>query len=164
MASRVRRPACVCVCVSGPEETPDRIGQAQHPRPRMRRSWRWAGSHCLFACLWLLVRVCPLARSLSLSHTHILSPSCHDSNKHVCSPGMQCNAVQRYTPCTMSPSSCAGGDFANTSQPPPIPACHTFDLAARGLRNPRSPSAAGYAHRQHAYLPSPRLVFPLAPW
>lgn len=66
-------------------------------------------------------------------------------NKHVCSLGMQCKAVQRYTPCTMSPSSRAGGDFANTNQqrlaPPPLPPspdCHTFDLAAGGLRNPRS--------------------------
>lgn len=95
----------------------------------------------------------------------------------------------------MSPSSRAGGDFANTTRPPPlhppfspILACHTFDLAAGGLRNPRSSGAAqplalfwckarrlvvksswcpsAYALDPRPAAPrltSPRLVFPLAP-
>lgn len=73
-----------------------------------------------------------------------------------CSPGTQCNAIQRYSPCTVSPSSRAGGDFANTSQPPPIPACHTFDLAAGGLRKPRSPRSPGAAVRCCMYAAAGR--------
>lgn len=89
---------------------------------------------CLPAtCLFVLVR--PFARSLSLSS--------HDSavTSIVCGPGMQCNAFQKVHAMYRVAVVSRWRGLCKHKPFDPIAACHTFDLAAGGLRNPRSPSA-----------------------
>lgn len=174
--------------MSGSKETPDRTGQAcsQLPGTRPRRS---SGVPlCLPALCLACFSVCSFARSVVRSHSsHSLffsfSLFCHDMYSR------RANAMHLKSTCHVPCRCCLA--LAGTLQtqpvlsPPPPPfspilACHTFDLAAGGLRNPRSSGAAqplavfwckarrlvvkSYCPSAYAVCPAPPRLASCFPW